>query len=47
MKTTKHFWSYLAYFSLELEMFQTKYVGEIKTQFVFNTFFLKKVPFMR
>jgi hypothetical protein len=40
MKTDKRFWSYLAQFFLEWEMFQTKVVEEIKnTYFVFNSFF--------
>ena len=30
MKTGIHFWSYLAQFILEWEMFQTKIVGKIK-----------------
>jgi hypothetical protein len=34
MKTNVHFWSYLAQFFLELEMFQTKAVEKIKTYFV-------------
>ena len=40
METKMHFWSYLAQFSLEWEMFQTKVVGEIKTHIIFSkTFF--------
>jgi len=31
MKTDVHFWSYLAQFFLEWEMFQTKVVEKIKT----------------
>ena len=31
MKTDTHFWSYLAQFFIEWEMFQTKVVEEIKT----------------
>jgi len=38
MKTTRHFWSYLAKFS-EWEMFQTKVLEKIKTHFVVNNFF--------
>ena len=47
MKTTRHFVLYLAHFFLELEIFKTKVVGEIKTRFsLLNTFFLI-VPFVR
>jgi len=35
MKTDVHFVSYLACFFLQREMFQTKFVGEIKTFLVF------------
>jgi len=41
MKTNIHFWSYLAHFCLEWEIFQTKFVEEIKTHFVFNNVFRK------
>ena len=33
MKTNIYFWSYLAQFFLEREMFQTKIIEKIKTQF--------------
>jgi hypothetical protein len=42
MKTNIHFLSYLSQFFLELEMFQTKVVEEIKTHiFCLVTVFLK------
>ena len=44
MKTNLHFWSYLAQFFLEWEMFQTKVVEEIKTRLMFNFFLI--VPCM-
>jgi len=42
MKTDIHFWSHLAQFFLEWEMFQTKVVEKIKTYFVFSNYFLRK-----
>jgi hypothetical protein len=36
VKTTRHFWLYLAQFFWEWEMFQTKVVEEIKTYFMFS-----------
>jgi len=36
MQINTHFWSYLAQFLLEWEMFQTKVVEKIKTHFVFT-----------
>jgi hypothetical protein len=36
------FWSYLAHFFLEWEMFRTKVVEKIKTHFIFNNFFFWK-----
>jgi len=39
MKTIMHFWSYLANFFLEREMFQTKVVEKIKSHLMFNNFF--------
>ena len=36
MKTYVHLWQYLTEF---LEVFQTKVVEKIKTQFMFNNFF--------
>jgi hypothetical protein len=41
------FWSYLAQFVLEREMFQTKDEGKIKTHFMFNSLFSKIVSFVR
>ena len=48
MKTNKHFWTYLAQFFLEWEMFRTKAVEKIKThilcvQYIFSP---KIVPFV-
>jgi hypothetical protein len=42
MKTHKHLWWYLAEFSLEWEMFQTKVVQKIKTHIVCSIFFSRK-----
>ena len=43
MKTNIHFWSYLAQFFLEWEMFQTKVVEKIKTHISCSvTFFFRK-----
>jgi hypothetical protein len=43
MKTTTHFWSYLALFFLEWEMFQTKAVEELKTHILCSrNFFPRK-----
>ena len=40
MKTNTPFWSYLAHFFVDWEMFQTKFVDEIKTHiFLLNNFF--------
>jgi len=39
MKTTVHFWSHLAQFFLEWEMFQTKVVEKVKTYFVLKKIF--------
>jgi hypothetical protein len=40
MKTNTRFWSYLAHFFLEWEMFQTKFVENIKTHLLCSvTFF--------
>ena len=41
MKTRVHLW-YVPDLFLEYEMFQTKVVKEVKTHFIFNTFFFKK-----
>ena len=42
MKTNMHFWSNLAYFFLEREMFQTQVLEEIEIHlFVFNNPFLE------
>jgi hypothetical protein len=44
MKTNIHFWSYLAYFFLEWEMFHSKVVEEIKTHILCSiTFFFPKI----
>jgi hypothetical protein len=42
MKTNVQFWSYLAHFFLEWEMFQTKVVEKLETHFMFNNFFFFK-----
>ena len=43
MKTTRHFWSYLAKFLLKWEMFQTKVVEENKTHLLWSVnFFFKE-----
>ena len=39
MKTDVHFWSYLAQFFLEWEMFQTKAVEKIKTHILGSVIF--------
>jgi len=39
MKTSTHFWSYLARFFSEWELFQAEVVEKIKTHFVFNNLF--------
>jgi hypothetical protein len=46
LKTNTHFWSYLAKFLLDGEMFQRKLAEKIKTHILCpKTFFLKIVPF--
>ena len=42
MKTDIHFWSYLAQFFLEWEMFQTKVVVKIKTHVLCSATFFRK-----
>ena len=42
MKTNIHFWSYLAQFFLEREMFQTKVVEKIKTHILYSVMFFGK-----
>ena len=42
MKTNIHFWSYLAHFFLEWEMFQTKIIEKIKAHILFSVTFLRK-----
>jgi hypothetical protein len=42
MKTNIHFWSHLAQFFLEWELFQTKFAEEIKTHILGSPVFLKK-----
>jgi hypothetical protein len=44
MMISIHFWSYLALFFLEWEMFQTKFVEEIKIHFFHQLFSSKIVP---
>jgi len=41
-----HFWSFLAQFSLEWEMFQTQVLEKIKTHFMFRNFCRKIVSFL-
>jgi hypothetical protein len=41
MKTNIHFWSYLAHFFLEWEIFQAKFAEKIKTHFMFINVFSK------
>ena len=49
--TDTHLWQYVAQFFLQWEMFQEKFVQEIKTHFVCSVTFCKKkkkiAPFMR
>ena len=45
MKSNKHFWSYLAQFFLEWEMFQKKIVEEIKTCNLCSIIFFLKSAF--
>jgi len=47
MKTDLRFWSSLAQFFLEWEMFQAKVVEKIKTYIISDYFFSKIGPFMR
>jgi len=48
MQTDTQFWSYLAQFFSEWEMFQTKVIEKIKTHILCSvTLFRKIVPFMR
>ena len=42
MKTNIHFWSYLAHFFLEWEIFQTKVVEKIKTHILCSVTFFRK-----
>ena len=42
MKTNIHFWSYLAHFFLELEIFQTNGVENIKTHILYSITFFRK-----
>ena len=42
MKTNVHLWTHLAEFFLEWEMFQTNFVGKIKTHILFSITFLLK-----
>ena len=43
MKTDMHFWSYLAQFFLEWEMFQTEVVEKIKTHILCSVTFFSKI----
>jgi len=43
MKTETHFWSYLAQFFLEWEMFQTNVVQKIKTHILCSVTFFRKL----
>jgi len=46
MKTYEHFSAYLAHFFIELEIFRTQLVEDIKTHIMCSvTFFSKIVPF--
>ena len=45
MKTSVHFWLYVAQFFLEWEMFQTKVLQKIKTH-VLHSFFFKIMQFI-
>ena len=47
MKTNIHFWSYLAQFFLEWEMFQTSFVKKIKKKYFVLSNFSNIVSFMR
>jgi hypothetical protein len=47
MKTNIHFWSYLAQFFPEWEIFQKKFVEKIKTHILCPTTFSKIMPFVR
>ena len=49
MKPDVHFWSYLAQFCIEREIFQTEFVKKIKAHFLFSytVFPPKIVLFMR
>ena len=47
METIKHFWSYLAQFYLEWEMFETKVIWEIKTQIFCSIIFFWKSWLLR
>ena len=42
MKTYVHLWQHLAEFFSEREMFQAKFVKELKTRFMFNNIFLSE-----
>jgi hypothetical protein len=46
MKTNTHFWSYLAHFFLELEMFQTKVTEKIKTHILCSVPFFSKIVYI-
>jgi len=46
MKTKLQFWTYLAHFFLEGEMFRTKVVEKIKTHILYPITFSNIMPFM-
>jgi len=41
------FWSYIAHFFLEWEMFEKKCLEKIETHFMFSNFYCKIVTLMR
>ena len=45
MTINLHFWSYLAHFFLERDIFQTKFVDEIKIHFTSNNIFFENRAF--
>jgi len=47
MKTDMHFWSYLAEFYLEWEMFQAKVEEKVKTDILFINIFPRKLCLLR
>jgi len=43
MKNIEHFWSYLAHFFLEWEMFQTNVVEDVKTHILCSKAFFREL----